>query len=69
MGEKGWGMIDLVDAAKMIPMKQGTLRVWLSRHPEFKKQYRRGRHRKLYRVLTKDEVEQIRLVTSTKGGR
>ncbi len=55
-------VMDLVDAAKLIPMKQGTLRMWLSRHrDEFPPRYRRGRNRNKIRVLTEIEVDKIRL--------
>jgi hypothetical protein len=52
--------IDVVDAAKRIPMRHGTLRQWLARHArEFPARYRRGRHRQRVRVLTETEVRII----------
>lgn len=56
------GLIDLVDAAKLIPMRQGTLRMWLLRHKaDFPARYRRSQHRQKRRLLTADEIRLIRM--------
>jgi len=59
MSLNGW--VDLVDAAKLLAVKAGTLRVWLSRYKgEYPPQYRRGKHRKKIRVLTYTEIYLIK---------
>lgn len=61
------GWVDLVDAAKLIPCKQGTLRVFLHRHPEYGRVYRRGRHRKKIRQLRESWIVEIRKIMRPVG--